>query len=69
MTNKGKIRINKSKIGNITTGYWWSVVGYFGPATGGWRPTKEGAIKAGRKFKSKYEERTRKYNEPDWLVD
>lgn len=69
MSNRGKIRINKSKIGNIKTGYWWSIVGLFGPGVVGWRLTKNGAINAARKAKAKYEERSRQYENPDWLIE
>lgn len=64
MSNRGKIKINKAAIG-----YWWSVVGHFGPATQGWRLTQDGAIKAGRRFKKRYERSVQRYNNPDLLVD
>ena len=63
-TNRGKARINRAGIG-----YWWSIVGHFGPGVNGWRPTKKGAIKKARKVKARLEEHSRQYHNPDWLID
>jgi len=64
MNNRGKIRINR-----VGIGYWWSIVGHFGPGANGWRLTKNGAIKAGRRFKARDAEAHRRYYNPDLLVD